>query len=102
MLYSEQDSVKVADLVGLAEVCELIGYTDGHITHLLQNDPSFPRPLTSLKSGRIWDASKVKAWRQTYVPRPAGRPSTKPGEQSAEASAEDRKAKLDALLGGLA
>lgn len=112
MLYSEQDSVKVDDIAGLAEVCELIGYTDGHITHLLQTEPDFPRPLTHLKSGRIWDASKVRAWRESYVPRKGDRPFGSRldlgGTEQPVArvdpvpTPEDRKAKLDALLGGLA
>jgi predicted DNA-binding transcriptional regulator AlpA len=109
--------VKVEDIIGLAEVCEIIGFTDGFVSHMMKGNGDFPKPIRHLKLGRIWDASEVRAWREAYKPNRPGRPygyrlglggteqASVPGEpvtQPVEVTAEDRKAKLDALLGGLA
>jgi predicted DNA-binding transcriptional regulator AlpA len=106
-LYSGQEMIRVADIAGVAEVCEIIGYSSAYVTMLLNENPDFPRPVTTIKGGRIWDAQAVRAWRATYTPKPPGNPAfVKGAKQDPPArpvkvtpSAEQRAATLDALLG---
>lgn len=63
-------TVEVRHLVGVFEVCKLAG---GIPRSTLQrwrqpgfHEPPFPRPLKSLKSGDVFDASEVRAWLEEY------------------------------------
>lgn len=109
-LYSEQAEIKVADIAGVAEVCQIIGFSSGYVSILLNENPSFPRPVTTIKAGRIWDAEAVRAWRETYTPNPPGNPAFKsdgaqrskpePKPEPTRLNSEQRAAKVAELLGG--
>lgn len=109
MSSGEGRSVPAVDIGGLAEVCEVIGYSDGYVTQLLADGSSgFPHPVTSIKAGRLWDLGEVRDWKKVWDQRPARKPGPQPGtvvyqrkEQPPGLSAEDRARTLDALLGRL-
>lgn len=103
MFSGEGRQVKVANIAGLAEVCEIIEYTDGYVTQLLADpEAAFPKPLTSIKAGRIWDAAEVRAWKQAWDVRQRRGPGRPKKDEPVVSSAENRRTKLDALLGRLA
>lgn len=93
--------VDVAELAGLSEVCEIIGFTDGYVSQLLTDQRSgFPKPVIYLKCGRIWDARQVRAWQASRVKGVPGRPPVNAVNLDPERlSALERQVKLDALLG---
>lgn len=99
--------VRVADIGGLAEVCEVIGYSDGYVTQLLADSSTgFPQPIVPIKAGRLWDLSEVREWKRIWGQREHRRPGPAPGTlvrppkvESARLSAADRAAAVDALLG---
>lgn len=94
--------VEAANIVGLAEVCEIIGFSDGYVTLLLKDESSgFPQPIRTIRQGRLWDAQEVRTWRATWDDRQQGKPGPKPrvkADRSPEA-AEQRRRDMDALLG---
>lgn len=101
MTAGEGKTVRVADIGGLAEVCEAIGFTDGYVTLLLADSSTgFPQPITPIKAGRLWDLAEVRAWKAAWNPRRPGRP-TKIAVDTAPVSlsAERRAVVVDNLLG---
>lgn len=53
------------DLVGVAEIAELLGVTRQRV-HQLMRSPDFPAPVAELSAGRIWNLDEVESWaRQT-------------------------------------
>jgi prophage regulatory protein len=50
------------DLVGAAEIAELLGITRTRVNQLVTDDPSFPTPAAELTAGRVWKRSDVEAW----------------------------------------
>lgn len=50
------------DLVGAAEIAELLGVTRTRVNQLVADDPSFPVPAAELTAGRIWKRADVEAW----------------------------------------
>jgi predicted DNA-binding transcriptional regulator AlpA len=50
-----------ADLLGLAEVAELLGFSRRHAARVTAR-PDFPRPVTRLAATPIWRKSQVEKW----------------------------------------
>jgi predicted DNA-binding transcriptional regulator AlpA len=50
------------DLVGAAEIAELLGITRQRVDQISRTHADFPAPLAELKSGRIWSREAVEAW----------------------------------------
>lgn len=107
-------TVKVDDIVGLSEVCQIIGFTDGYVSLLiLRPETMFPQPIKTLSALRLWDAEQVRAWKVQWdkvqwdkaearleVLRARNTASATPKpEPKTPVSAEDRAARFDALLG---
>ena len=49
------------ELVGLAEIAELLGVTRQRV-HQLSKTPGFPAPVVTLAAGRIYDRKDVERW----------------------------------------
>lgn len=49
------------ELVGIAEVAEMLGVSVQRIDQLARAD-GFPEPVATLKAGRIWERADVEAW----------------------------------------
>lgn len=49
------------DLVGVAEIAELLSVTRQRVDQLSRTD-DFPTPVADLASGRIWERDNVVAW----------------------------------------
>ena len=64
----------VPSVVGVAEAAEIMGWDKRRVITYIDRD-SFPEPITSLASGRIWLREDVEAyataWRARQRPRPA-------------------------------
>lgn len=98
--------IALKDICGIAEVAEIIGRSKGRIDQLLLEDRAFPRPVWSIRLGRIWDRNDVVAWVQLtgYGEKPkvtevkeTAKPEPTP--LIAKPSEAERAAKLDLLLG---
>jgi len=50
------------ELVGIAEIAELLGVSRQRVDQLSRTDPNFPQPLAELRAGRIWAAPDVRTW----------------------------------------
>lgn len=50
------------ELVGAAEIAELLGVTRQRVNQIVAEDPTFPEPVAELTAGRIWHRSDVVAW----------------------------------------
>jgi hypothetical protein len=62
-----------AALAGVAEAAEILGVARQRIPQLLEKRADFPRPVTVLKSGPVWEREQVEAFGRTWSRRP-GRP----------------------------
>lgn len=87
--------IALKDICGIAEVSEIIGRSKSRIDQLLLEDRAFPRPVWSLRFGRLWDRNEIRAWMQLtgYGEKP------EPTPLIAKPSDAERAAKLDLLLG---
>lgn len=50
------------ELVGIAEIAELLGLSRQRVDQLSRSSSVFPKPLAELHAGRIWDRNAVMAW----------------------------------------
>jgi len=50
------------DLVGSAEISDLLGITQTRVNQLVTTDATFPLPVAELTAGRIWQRSDVEKW----------------------------------------
>jgi predicted DNA-binding transcriptional regulator AlpA len=50
------------DLAGTAEIAEMIGTVRQYVDRLSREDPLFPKPVATLKSGRIWKRADIEKW----------------------------------------
>lgn len=99
--------IALKDICGIAEVAEIIGRTKGRIDQLLLEDRGFPRPIWSIRLGRIWDRNDVVAWVQATgygeIPKvetlKVDKSDSEPKPLIARPSEAERAAKLDLLLG---
>ena len=51
------------ELLGVFEVSELLQVSRQRISQLLEEDPSFTRPVAHLRAGRIWRKDEIEAWK---------------------------------------
>jgi hypothetical protein len=51
-----------ADLVGVAQIAELLCVTRTHVNQLVAKDPTFPKPTAEFSTGRVWERADVVAW----------------------------------------
>ncbi len=60
------DTVRlVRELVGVAEIAELLGMSRQRVHQLAKRD-DFPRPIAVLSAGAVWERRDVEKWaRQT-------------------------------------
>jgi hypothetical protein len=69
----------IASVVGVAEAAEIMGWDKRRVITYIDRG-SFPEPITTLASGRIWIREDVEEyadlWRATHPPAPPKRPST--------------------------
>lgn len=49
------------DLVGTAEIADMLGVTNQRVHQLSETD-DFPEPVAVLAAGRIWKRADVEAW----------------------------------------
>jgi hypothetical protein len=52
------------DLVGIAEIAQMIGVSRQRVDQLSRTDPDFPDPVAELHAGRIWARHDVLRWAQ--------------------------------------
>ena len=50
------------DLVGIAEVAEMLNVTPQRVHQLHWGEHGFPEPVAVLAAGRIWRRSDVEVW----------------------------------------
>jgi predicted DNA-binding transcriptional regulator AlpA len=50
------------NLVGIAEIAQLIGVSRQRVDQLSRRDPDFPEPVAELHAGRIWLRQDVLHW----------------------------------------
>jgi prophage regulatory protein len=50
------------DLVGAAEIAEMLGLTRQRINAIVRTHEDFPRPVADLSAGRIWRRKDVEDW----------------------------------------
>lgn len=48
--------------LGVHEIAERLGTSRQWVHKLLTVDPTFPRPVSELKAGKVWHAADVEAW----------------------------------------
>jgi len=60
------------DLVGAAEIADMLGLTRQRINAIVRSHEDFPEPVAELSAGRIWLRKDVVAWarRTGRLPRP--------------------------------
>ncbi len=54
------------DLVGAAEVAEMLGVSRQHVSTLVRSKHDFPEPTAELAAGRIWRRQAVAEWMETH------------------------------------
>ncbi len=57
-------------LVGTVEIAEMLGVSRQR-AHQIAAKPSFPAPVATLASGKVWETEPVKAWIRENRPEPA-------------------------------
>lgn len=50
------------DLVGTAEIAEMIGVSRQRVHQLTREDPDFPEPVAEISAGTIWLRADIEAW----------------------------------------
>lgn len=60
------------DLVGAAEIADMLGVTRQQV-HRLAKQPTFPKPVAVLQLGRVWRRRDIERWIVSDR-RPPGRP----------------------------
>ncbi len=56
-------------IVGPAEAAVMIGVSPSRVHVLVRDEPSFPTPIGTLSTGRVWLADEVEEWAAAN-PRP--------------------------------
>ena len=52
----------MAELVGVAEIAQMVGVSRQRINELVRSDPDFPTPEAELAAGRIWARKDIETW----------------------------------------
>jgi chromosome partitioning protein len=71
------------DLLGLAEVAELLGVTKQNIANWRSRREDFPGPIANLKSGPVWAAEAILSWAESEEIEVQYRPGEEAGEKAA-------------------
>jgi prophage regulatory protein len=50
------------DLMGIAEIAEMLGVTRQRVDAITRTHAAFPAPVAELASGRIWLRKDVETW----------------------------------------
>ena len=50
------------DVVGVAEIAQLLDVSRQRVHELMRSDVSFPAPAAELAAGRIWERADVEGW----------------------------------------
>ena len=61
------------ELMGPAEVAQLLGVSQGRVSQLVRDYEDFPKPVADLAIGRVWKRSDVEAWIARHPDRRPGR-----------------------------
>jgi predicted DNA-binding transcriptional regulator AlpA len=57
------------ELVGVAEVAEILKVSRQRVNQLVQIDPEFPAPQATIAAGRIWLRSQIEEWAEAHPRR---------------------------------
>jgi cell division inhibitor SepF len=52
----------VVELVGAAEIAQMLGVSRQRVNEIARTDPEFPAPEAELAAGRIWSRQRIEAW----------------------------------------
>jgi predicted DNA-binding transcriptional regulator AlpA len=50
------------DLVGVAEIAEMLGVSRQRVHQIIREDEAFPHAVAELSAGKIWQRSDVERW----------------------------------------
>jgi hypothetical protein len=78
---AELDEPNTPDLVGIAELAELVGVRRQRASVLARRS-DFPKPLAELASGPVWDLRMVERFVRGWARKP-GRPATRRVQRTA-------------------
>jgi predicted DNA-binding transcriptional regulator AlpA len=53
------------ELVGTAEIAQMLGVVRQYVHRLSQEDPTFPKPVAELAAGRVWKRADIVKWAQS-------------------------------------
>jgi prophage regulatory protein len=53
---------KHEELVGVAEIAEMLGISRQRVNRIFQTHQDFPAPVAEITAGRIWRRRDVAAW----------------------------------------
>lgn len=67
--------INVELLVGTYEVTQMIKLSDGRVSQLRKEDPTFPEPVHGVRATPLWLAPEIEHWLATRQKKKAGRPS---------------------------
>ena len=54
------------DLVGVAEIAEMLGISRQRVHAISQSHDEFPAPVADLSAGKIWHRHEVVAWARAH------------------------------------
>jgi predicted DNA-binding transcriptional regulator AlpA len=54
------------DLVGVAEIADLLGISRQRVNRIVQTHTDFPSPIAELTAGRIWRQSAIEEWAASH------------------------------------
>jgi FtsZ-interacting cell division protein YlmF len=57
----------VLDVVGVAEIAQLVGVSRQRVHELMRSDVTFPDPAAELSAGRIWHRHDIEQWMATRL-----------------------------------
>lgn len=52
------------DLVGVAEVAEMLGVSRQRVHAIMTTHADFPKPVAELSAGRVWLREDVETWKR--------------------------------------
>lgn len=75
--------VKVEDIIGKAEIQDLLGLTDSQADNFIYRDPKFPQPFLKLRGTRLWEKPVIELWasqrqRALFEVKPVEPPTPEP------------------------
>jgi hypothetical protein len=88
------------DVVGVAELAEMLGVTKQRASALAQENSGFPPPITFLKSGPIWKRSHVARFAGKWIRKPGRRPSNAATDDNNSVRAKATAARPPAIVSG--